>query len=69
MVRYSRGVPQARFERIPGRRAEGLDAFNYAMAARQIIGGNLDRREAEVASAAAPKKAPMISRSKWLNGG
>lgn len=67
VVRYSRGVPQARFERIPGRRAEALDAFNYAMAARQIIGGSLDRREAEVSTPAALKKAPMVSRSKWLS--
>jgi phage terminase large subunit GpA-like protein len=68
VVRYARGVPQARFERIKGKRAETLDATVYAWAARQLIGVNVDRREAEVSTMAAPKKAATVMRSKWLEG-
>lgn len=68
VVRYSHGRPQARFERIPGKRAEALDATGYAWAARALIGQNPERRAAELASAAAPRKAPAVSRSKWLSG-
>lgn len=66
IVRYVRGKPEARFERIKGKRAETLDAAVYALAARQLIGQRLDLRQAELASAAAPKKAPAVIRSKWL---
>lgn len=68
VVRYVRGVPQARFERIKGKRAETLDATVYAWAARQLIGVNLDRRAEELSSEAAPKKQPVIVRSAWLGG-
>lgn len=67
VVRYVRGVPQARFERIPGRRAETLDCTAYAWAARSLIGMNLDRRAEELASAAAPSPRPTVIRSSWLN--
>lgn len=67
VVRYVRGVPQARFERIKGKRAETLDATCYAWAARQLIGVNLDRRAEELSSEAAPKQQPQIVRSAWLN--
>ena len=66
IVRYSRGMPQARFERIKGKRAETLDATVYAWAARQLIGQNMDRRAEEVASLGAPTKQPSVIRSKWL---
>ncbi|MDP3646832.1 phage terminase large subunit family protein [Tabrizicola sp.] len=66
VVRYARGVPQARFERIKGKRAETLDATVYAWAARQLIGVNLDRRAEELSTEAAPKKAATLIRSKWL---
>lgn len=66
IVRYARGMPQARFERIKGKRAETLDATVYAWAARQLIGQNVERRAEEVASPAAPQRLPAISRSKWL---
>jgi len=66
VVRYVRGVPQARFERVPGRRAETLDATVYAWAARSLVGVNLDRREEELTSAAAPVLRPTVIKSKWL---
>jgi phage terminase large subunit GpA-like protein len=66
VVRYARGVPQARFERIKGKRAETLDATVYAWAARQLIGVNIERRAEELASPAAPKKAPAVIKSAWL---
>jgi phage terminase large subunit GpA-like protein len=68
VVRYARGVPQARFERIKGKRAETLDATVYAWAARQLIGVNIDRRAAEVSTQAAPKKVSTVIKSKWLEG-
>lgn len=67
VVRYTRGVPVARFEREKGKRAETLDATCYAWAARQLIGFNVDVRAAELASAAVPQKGPAVIRSAWLN--
>ena len=66
IVRYVRGKPEARFERIKGKRAETLDSTVYALAARQLIGQRLDLRQAELASKQAPQKAPAVIRSKWL---
>ncbi|MDO5633087.1 MAG: phage terminase large subunit family protein [Paracoccus sp. (in: a-proteobacteria)] len=63
VVRYVRGRPDARFERVKGKRAETLDATVYAWAARQLIGINLDRRAEELASAAAPKRQPAVIKS------
>jgi len=37
VTRYTRGQPQRRFERVPGRRAEALDCTVYAFAARQVV--------------------------------
>lgn len=68
IVRYVRGKPEARFERIKGKRAETLDASVYALAARQLIGQRLELRQAELASAAAPKAPPRVIRSKFLGG-
>ena len=67
VVRYSRGVPQARFEPIKGKRNETLDACVYAWAARSLISMNLDRRAEELSSAAAPVALPTVVPSKWLN--
>lgn len=67
IVRYAHGKPQARFERIPGRRAETLDCCVYAWAARTLVGMNLDRRAEELASAASPTPRPTVIRSSWLN--
>ena len=68
VVRYVRGKPEARFERIKGKRAETLDATVYALAVRQLIGQRVDLRAAELSSAAAPKAPPRVIKSKWLGG-
>jgi phage terminase large subunit GpA-like protein len=68
IVRYTRGQPVARFERIKGKRAETLDATVYAWAARSLINQNAERRGEELASLTAPKRAPAIIRSAWLEG-
>jgi phage terminase large subunit GpA-like protein len=67
IVRYTRGQPTRAFERIPGRRAECLDALTYSLAARNLINVDLDRREGELSSQAAPVAPPAVIRSKWLN--
>lgn len=67
VVRYFKGQPVRRFERIPGKRAEALDATVYAIAARTLVGVSLDRREEEVSTAAAPPKRPTVIRSAWLD--
>jgi phage terminase large subunit GpA-like protein len=67
-VRYSRGVPVKQFVRISGRRAEALDCVTYAFAARQVFHLDPERRVADLASAAAPRRAQMVSKSKWLEG-
>ena len=67
VVKYLKGQPLRRFERIPGKRAETLDSTCYALAARQLIGMNLDRREEELASVTMPKKPPAVIKSAWLN--
>jgi phage terminase large subunit GpA-like protein len=70
VVKYSRGQPTRAFERIPGKRAECLDATVYALAARSLVNMNLDRRAAEVSTPAAlPRKMPTTIPSKWLNRG
>lgn len=66
VIRYVRGRPVRRFVRIAGRRAEALDCMVYATAARELVTVNLDRREEELASLAAPKRAPAVIRSKWM---
>ncbi|MBP9233292.1 MAG: phage terminase large subunit family protein [Hyphomonadaceae bacterium] len=66
VVRYVRGRPEARFERIKGKRAETLDATVYAWAARHLIGQKVEARQSEVASAAAPRKSSAVIRSEWL---
>lgn len=68
VLRYHKGAPVRRWERKPGVRAEGLDATVYALAVRGLVGVNLDRRETEVASAAAikPPVSPVI-KSRWLS--
>lgn len=48
VVRYIRGRPAHRFERIPGRRAEALDCVVYGMAARQVLAVDWDQMRAEL---------------------
>lgn len=68
VVRYFKGQPVRRFERIPGKRAEALDAAVYAFAARTLVGMDLNRRVVDLASPTMAKKAPTIIRSAWLGG-
>lgn len=68
VLKYIRGRPEQRFERIVGRRAETLDATCYAWAARQLIGQKVEAREAELASVTAAPRAARVIRSRWLTG-
>jgi phage terminase large subunit GpA-like protein len=68
VVRYTRGQPVARFERIKGKRAETLDATCYAWAARTLINQNPERRGEELKSLATPVKRSAVIRSAWLEG-
>lgn len=69
VIRYVRGQPLRRFERKAGMRAEALDCVVYAFAARQLVTANLDRREEELASQAAPTARSPVIRSTWLERG
>ena len=65
-VRYSRGQPVRRFERIPGRRAEALDAVVYALAARSVLNVDWEGRRAVLAQVApAPRRGPILE-SSWM---
>ena len=67
VVRYRRGQPVRSFERIPGRRAEGLDCLVYAHAARAIINPDWAARRAELALAAPPAARPApVLKSSWM---
>lgn len=71
VVRYVKGQPKRRFERIPGRRAEALDCVVYAFAARQILTTiNWDARAETLRnqeSGAAPQARPRTIRSSWMD--
>ena len=67
LVRYKRGAPVRVWERIAGRRAESLDCMVYALAVRPLVGVDLDRREAEVSTKAAPARTAPVVKSAWLN--
>ncbi len=67
VIRYVRGAPVRQWERIPGRRAEGLDAMVYGLAVRNLVGVNLDRRAAEIQSDRMPPPIPTVIRSRWLH--
>ena len=57
VIRYSRGQPVRRFERIGRVRAEALDALVYSFAARQSVPIVFDRREQELRSPLPAKKS------------
>ncbi|MDI4666444.1 phage terminase large subunit family protein [Xanthobacter autotrophicus] len=68
VVRYARGQPQRRFERIPGRRAEALDCVVYAFAAHQVLNVNFDLRTSEmreVVEQPRPVQKGLI-KSRWM---
>lgn len=66
-TRYRKGVPSLEWHRY-NPRVEAWDCCVYGVAARSLINLNIEAREAEVSSPAAPKKVPAISRSRWLSG-
>lgn len=68
VVRYARGQPVRRFERVPGRRAEALDCAVYAVAARQVLNVNWDARTDDLrGQGKTVTVAPSIVRSRWMS--
>lgn len=73
VVRYTRGQPRRTFERIKGRRAEGLDCTVYAFAAHHHVGNiNWSAREEELRNPAPVEVAqrpvrPTVIRSAWMD--
>jgi len=66
VIRYKRGRPVRRFERISTRaRAEALDALVYGFAARQAVSIIYDAREAELRQGPAPPPSSVV-RSRWM---
>jgi phage terminase large subunit GpA-like protein len=67
----SRGRPTLRFERIPGKRAESLDALVYALAARAALNlgqAAFDAREFELANPPPVEVPPSpVIRSRWMD--
>lgn len=66
VVRYVRGAPVRRFERIPGKRAETLDATVYAVSARHLVDADMDRREGALTNRTAGQQMQTAVRSLWL---
>lgn len=67
ILRYSRGVPVRTFERIMGRRAEALDCVVYALAARQLVKVDMDRRANELRGMAQAPELQTTFRSKFMD--
>jgi phage terminase large subunit GpA-like protein len=68
---YSRGQPMRTFERKTGYRAEGLDCFVYAYAAKHLVNVNVEIRAAQLALETLPNggiKAGAVYKSNWLEG-
>lgn len=61
VVKYSRGAPIRRWERIAGRRAESLDCTVYAWAVRALLG----TKAQDISDR--PSKGKMAVRSNWLS--
>jgi phage terminase large subunit GpA-like protein len=68
VVRYRRGAPVRSWERIPGRRAEALDATVYAMAVRGLVSVDPSRRDAELRTAGGAPQPPQVFKSQFLGG-
>jgi phage terminase large subunit GpA-like protein len=64
--RYVGRRPVEKWERIPGRAAEGLDASVYAYAARQVIPSNFDTRAAELRQEPIAPAKPRVIESAWM---
>ena len=68
VVRYMRGQPTRRFERIQGRAAEALDCVVYGFAARQILNVNWMQRRDELSLQAEGQKpvARKVIKPSWM---
>ena len=68
IVRYNRGQPVRRFERIPGRRAEALDCVVYAVAVKQLLHSNWSVREEQLRHPETEQASerPRTIRSSWM---
>lgn len=65
-VRYSKGRAVREWHQLGGRRVEAWDCAVYCLAARALVTMDMDARVAELSSEKAPRKAPAVIRSKWL---
>ncbi len=68
VTKFARGRPNRRFEVIPGKRNECLDALIYCTAAREGLALNLDTREAALRLEPQSKAPARVTRSRWLEG-
>ena len=67
VVRYRRGQPVRRFERITGRaRAEALDCLTYAFAARGAASVQLDSREDQLRNPELTNARPTVFPSRFM---
>lgn len=69
VLKYSRGQPVRLFERILGRRAEALDCVVYALAVRNLVKVDLERRGNELRGVASAQKVPTVFPSQWMQRG
>lgn len=74
VTRLGHGRPTTRFERIPGKRAESLDALVYATAAKAGLGlsaaaFNLLEDELRAPATSAPKPRQTVFLSRWVEEG
>jgi phage terminase large subunit GpA-like protein len=69
VLKYSRGQPVRVFERIMGRRAEALDCVVYALAVRNLVKVDLERRGNELRGVANAANVPTVFRSAWMQRG
>lgn len=69
ITKHSRGQPVRVFERIMGRRAEALDCVVYALAVRDLVKVDLERRGNELRGVVAAPKVPAKFESAWMQRG
>ena len=70
VIRYVRGQPTTRFERIPGKRAERLDALAYATAAKAglaLSAAAFAQREDELRTGTPAKPQQTVFPSRWIS--
>lgn len=67
VVRYQRGRPIKQWMPISGRRNEALDCVVYAMAAKQNVKLDLDKRMGKLRAEPMVKTKPRVIESAWMN--